>query len=89
MVDSDHGPVAGETPSNLSLFYSAQMSNAGLGVPWSEIPTHLLRAELERRQEDERPTCGTKGGKGHYNTPLHVFALILILALSTAGTCMH
>lgn len=45
-----------------------------------------LRAELLRRQEDERPTCGTKGRKGTYNTPLHVFALVLILTLSTAGT---
>jgi hypothetical protein len=45
-----------------------------------------LRAELLRRQEEERPTCGTKGRKGTYNTPLHVFALALILTLSTAGT---
>jgi zinc transporter 1/2/3 len=45
-----------------------------------------LRAELLRRQEDDRPTCGTKGRKGTYNTPLHVFALVLILTLSTAGT---
>lgn len=57
------------------------------GVVFTEIPTHLLRAELHRRQQDEqeRPACGTKGGRGHYNTPLHVFALVLILVLSTAA----
>ncbi|KAH3909152.1 hypothetical protein HBI56_127500 [Parastagonospora nodorum] len=57
------------------------------GLLYSEIPTHLLRAELHRRQQDgqERPACGTKGGKGHYNTSLHVFALFLILTLSTAA----
>ncbi|KAH7408081.1 ZIP zinc transporter-domain-containing protein [Phaeosphaeria sp. MPI-PUGE-AT-0046c] len=56
-------------------------------ISYTEIPTHLLRAELHRRQQDEqeRPSCGTKGGKGHYNTPLHVFALVLILVLSTAA----
>lgn len=57
------------------------------GLSWRDVPSHLLRAELLRRQEDERPTCGTKGGKGHYNTPAHVFALVLILTLSTAGQC--
>ncbi|KAF2187619.1 Zinc/iron permease [Zopfia rhizophila CBS 207.26] len=55
------------------------------GVPWTDIPTHLLRAELLRRQQDERPACGSKGGRGSYNTPIHVFALILILALSTVA----
>ena len=59
------------------------------GLPWSNVPTHLLRAELLRRQEQDRPTCGTKGGRGHYNTPAHVFALILILVLSTAGQCAY
>ncbi|KAF2030076.1 Zinc/iron permease [Setomelanomma holmii] len=55
------------------------------GLSYTEIPTHLLRAELHRRQQDEQPTCGTKGGKGHYNEPIHVFALFLILTLSTAA----
>ncbi|KAF1912662.1 Zinc/iron permease [Ampelomyces quisqualis] len=50
---------------------------------YAEIPTHLLRAELQRRQD--QPTCGTKGARGHYNTSLHVFALVLILTLSTAA----
>ncbi|KAF2204630.1 Zinc/iron permease [Delitschia confertaspora ATCC 74209] len=55
------------------------------GLSWTDIPTHLLRAELSRRQNDEAPACGTKGARGHYNTPLHVAALIIILVLSTAA----
>ncbi|USP77363.1 hypothetical protein yc1106_04637 [Curvularia clavata] len=55
----------------------------------SDIPAHVLHAELLRRQDeadgDGRPKCETKGGKGQYNTALHVFALLLILALSTAA----
>ncbi|KAF1353665.1 Zinc/iron permease [Delphinella strobiligena] len=57
-----------------------------LSTSWADIPTSLLRAELSRRQEDvdlERPACGTRGAKQEYNTPLHVFALFLILILST------
>ncbi|KAI8946374.1 zip family zinc transporter [Xylaria longipes] len=53
---------------------------------WSSIPTDFLRAELARRQDSdatsEKPACGS-GDKGAYDTPLHVFALVLILALST------
>lgn len=57
-----------------------------LGPPWSNIPTHLLRAELHRRQpNDDPPPCGSKGAKEYYNTPLHVAALIIILLLSTLG----
>ncbi|ORY15031.1 Zinc/iron permease [Clohesyomyces aquaticus] len=55
------------------------------GLSWTDVPTHLLHAELLRRRDGERPACGTKGSKGSYNTPLHVFALILILVLSTAA----
>ena len=55
----------------------------------SHITTELLRRELQRRQTEgvEKPECGSKGGKKHYNTGIHVFALVLILALSTAGAC--
>jgi len=52
---------------------------------WTDIPTALLKSELARRQQDgtpERPACGSKS-KGNYNTPAHVGALLLILALST------
>ncbi|TKA68639.1 hypothetical protein B0A49_05310 [Cryomyces minteri] len=51
---------------------------------WTRLPTVLLKEELRRRQESaDRPACGTAGGKGSYNTPLHVAALVLILVLST------
>ena len=55
------------------------------GLSWTEIPTHLLASELRRRQQDERPACGSKGGKGTYGVGIHVFALALILVLSTAA----
>ncbi|KAI8630085.1 Zinc/iron permease [Xylariaceae sp. FL1651] len=61
-------------------------SNLANDVSWSSIPSDILRAELARRQSDnggsEKPACGS-GDRGAYDTPLHVFALILILALST------
>ncbi|CAD0091575.1 unnamed protein product [Aureobasidium mustum] len=52
---------------------------------WSDIPTSALRAELLRRQavDHDRPTCGSAGTTNDYNMPLHVFALVLILVLST------
>ncbi|KAF7953798.1 uncharacterized protein EAE97_001197 [Botrytis byssoidea] len=53
---------------------------------WST--SHLL-AELARRQQQqdgsgvpEKPVCGS-GVKGSYNTSAHVYALVLILVLST------
>lgn len=70
------------------------MNNEGspasdLTVTLSAISTELLRAELRTRQDDNsehvRPVCGS-GAKGVYNTPLHVFALFLILVLSVAGS---
>jgi hypothetical protein len=54
----------------------------------AHITTELLRRELQRRQEEvAKPECGSKGAGGNkqYNTGSHVFALGLILALSTAG----
>ena len=70
--------------------WSCKESNRdpGLAPTWAKIPTSLLREELSRRQEDsERPKCGSKGGSKDYNLPLHVFALFLILILSTLGMC--
>lgn len=58
-----------------------------IGPSWSaaEIPSSLLRAELERRKDEgEKPECGSSS-HGSYNMPLHVFALVLILVLSTVG----
>jgi hypothetical protein len=52
----------------------------------TNLPLDLLHAELRRRQETpEKPECGTRGKQGSYSTGLHVFALFLILALSTLG----
>jgi zinc transporter 1/2/3 len=54
---------------------------------WTSISTSLLRAELKRRQDEEavpKPVCGS-GKMGKYNTSSHVFALVLILVLSTVG----
>ncbi|KAL7771374.1 hypothetical protein CFE70_001317 [Pyrenophora teres f. teres 0-1] len=49
----------------------------------AQLPAHILHAELRRRQQDgERPKCETKGGKGNYNTLIHVLALLLILVLT-------
>lgn len=51
----------------------------------SIIPLNLLQAELQRRQDgEEKPACGSVR-KGSYNTGAHVFALFLILILSTLG----
>ncbi|RFU32738.1 hypothetical protein B7463_g3629, partial [Scytalidium lignicola] len=52
---------------------------------WADIPSEFLRAELARRAEDPpQPACGSDE-RGTYNTPLHVFALVLILVLSTVA----
>ncbi|KAH6663243.1 Zinc/iron permease [Halenospora varia] len=52
---------------------------------WTSISTEFLRAELARRDETKlKPECGS-GIKGSYNTSAHVFALILILVLSTVA----
>ncbi|KAK4940534.1 hypothetical protein LTR10_019408 [Elasticomyces elasticus] len=48
----------------------------------SLLPLELLHAELSRRQ-DEKPACGSTGNHGTYKLGLHVFAIFLILGLST------
>ncbi len=63
-----------------------------LDISWSSIPTNLLLNELSKRQHGqaggdpnrERPACGSHE-RGAYDTPLHVFALFLILFLSTVA----
>ncbi|KAI1871043.1 hypothetical protein JX265_006083 [Neoarthrinium moseri] len=56
------------------------------GSSWSSVSTDVLLAELARRQgadtPGERPACGSRE-RGAYDTPLHVFAVVLILTLST------
>jgi zinc transporter 1/2/3 len=62
-------------------------SNAGRHADrqWSSVPTELLLAELSRRDDAHtRPACGS-GKKDSYDTGIHVFALFLILFVSTAG----
>ncbi|KUI57420.1 Zinc-regulated transporter 2 [Cytospora mali] len=63
------------------------LSQLTRGVSWSSIPTEWLLAELAKRDDtngDSKPQCGS-GKKGSYDTALHVFALVLILVLSTAA----
>lgn len=87
---NDGGAIAGK--SNADPDYSVScpfLTHLGISSApsWSGISTELLRAELARRDEDPpKPSCGS-GIKGSYNTSAHVFALILILALSTIGFC--
>ncbi|KAK4152686.1 Zinc/iron permease [Chaetomidium leptoderma] len=51
---------------------------------WSSIPTELLLAELSRRDDgQDRPACGSGKTGSSYDTGIHVFALFLILTLST------
>ncbi|KUJ24451.1 Zinc/iron permease [Mollisia scopiformis] len=50
---------------------------------WSRLTNEILRFDLTRRDEGTtKPQCGS-GIKGTYNLPAHVFALFLILTLST------
>lgn len=52
---------------------------------WSRITNEVLRFDLRARDEaTTKPQCGS-GIKGSYNFPAHVFALFLILTLSTLG----
>lgn len=60
-------------------------------MDFSSLSTHVLRAELDRRMggsdaasDAPRPECGS-GKRGTYETGLHVFALFLILIISTLG----
>lgn len=49
----------------------------------ANLPTDLIRRELSRRDDGDKPSCGSRGPPRSYNTSLHVFALFLILLLST------
>lgn len=53
------------------------------------VTIEVLQAELRRRasdNEDLKPACGTTGKRGSYNVPVHIFAVFLILIISTLGT---
>jgi hypothetical protein len=74
--------VRGEQRFHPSRTFSADRCADAL----SAVPLDFLRAELARRQDGEtKPACGTTGKVGSYNTATHVFALVLILVLSTVG----
>lgn len=74
--------MTGQSDCLLPLLTLTLVTDASL----ASIPYDLLLAELAKRDDvDTKPQCGG-GKKGAYDTPLHVFALFLILALSTLGT---
>lgn len=58
----------------------------GDAASWVGVPSSLLLAEIKRRQQEdgEKPACGGRK-TGRYDTLAHVFALFLILTLSTLG----
>lgn len=78
--EQHHLTLGDEDPS---LYKMGQNDLAGRG--WAEIPSSILRAELERREDEgEKPKCGSSI-HGAYNTSAHVLALFLILVLSTVA----
>jgi hypothetical protein len=80
------------SPLKSHMFFLPKLiRRAALGDTSSlhNLPLSLLHAELQRRQDkDYKPSCGTSGERGSYSLPLHVFALFLILILSTLGLCV-
>ncbi len=67
--------------------YGRDLSNklSSAEISWASIPTRALLDELSKRDDAVRkPQCGSRE-QGSYNTGLHVFALFLILAVSTVG----
>ncbi len=61
---------------------------SGDAAVFGHVPTSVLQSELARRsaQTQSQPPCGSRTARGSYNTALHVWALVIILALSTFGT---
>ncbi|KAI4120439.1 MAG: hypothetical protein LQ338_007019 [Usnochroma carphineum] len=63
----------------------SEANNGGIhhSTSWAEVPTALLQAEIARRQNaPAKPECGSGHTTKAYDTPLHFFALLLILGLS-------
>ncbi|KIX01391.1 uncharacterized protein Z518_09116 [Rhinocladiella mackenziei CBS 650.93] len=68
------------TPRVLPILTSTDFDDGILG----RLPLDLLHAEIQRRQDaPAKPPCGTEGRQGSYNMGVHVFAVFLILSLST------
>lgn len=62
------------------------MAWSGDPISWADVPTAILQAEIARRDDaPTKPTCGSGKSTKAYDTPLHFFALLLILGLSVAG----
>ncbi|KAL8753572.1 MAG: hypothetical protein Q9184_005383 [Pyrenodesmia sp. 2 TL-2023] len=64
------------------------LTRSGLqdSASWADFPTALLQAEITRRGDaPAKPECGSRHSTKAYNTPLHFFALLLILGLSVAA----
>lgn len=73
-------------PETFSFSKVDKQPDSGSDSFLTTLPLEILHAELQRRQESvEKPECGS-GMQGHYNTGAHVFALFLILGLSTLGS---
>ncbi|KAI4254399.1 MAG: hypothetical protein L6R42_007209 [Xanthoria sp. 1 TBL-2021] len=55
-------------------------------ISWANVPTAVLQAEIARRDDTPtKPICGSGKSSKAYDTPLHFFALLLILGLSVAA----
>ncbi|KAL8998199.1 MAG: hypothetical protein Q9169_002684 [Polycauliona sp. 2 TL-2023] len=55
-------------------------------ISWANVPTAILQAEIARRDDTPtKPACGSGKSTKAYDTPLHFFALLLILGLSVAA----
>ncbi|KIW21294.1 hypothetical protein PV08_01874 [Exophiala spinifera] len=62
----------------------SESSVAARDLDISRFPIELLHAEVARRQDSgSKPACGSSQSDEEYNVASHVFALLLIFALST------
>lgn len=74
-------------PGDADEIFFAEGSLIDIASPaWQRVPTEALHKLLLQRQAGgERPACGSSDAQVSYNFGLHLFALFLILFLSTAG----
>ncbi|SMY24063.1 unnamed protein product [Zymoseptoria tritici ST99CH_1A5] len=62
---------------------SQWLSTADIPLPHLLHELHLRQQQTDPSTPTPRPTCGSNKPTTTYNTPIHVFALFLILLLST------
>lgn len=86
LLDPPPAPLAARCTGGHSVRVARAIADApSTDFPWSAISTEALLAELTRRDDaPAKPKCGS-GTKGSYDTAIHVFALFLILVVSTVG----